>query len=106
MSSPVTIQQPITGKEQQTNLLNPMYPLAQFYRALNARDIALMERNWINTGEAVMDNPLGEIRRGWEEIRPVYERIFRFDGTYYFEFYDYTLHRSSDLFYVVGRERG
>jgi len=27
-------------------------------------------------------------------------------GKYHFEFYDYTLHQSGDLFYVVGRERG
>jgi ketosteroid isomerase-like protein len=53
-----------------------------------------------------MDNPLGGIKRGWSEIRSVYERLFRHDGTYHFEFYDYTLHQSSDIFYAVGRERG
>jgi ketosteroid isomerase-like protein len=106
MSSLLTIQQPITGKEQQPDLLDPMYALIQFYRALNAREIVLMERNWANADDAVMDNPLGGIKRGWDEIRAVYERLFRFEGTYWFEFYDYTLHRSSDLFYVVGRERG
>lgn len=80
--------------------------MAQFYRALNGRDIALMERNWDNTDQAAMDNPLGGIKRGWAEIKPVYERLFRVDGDYHFEFYDYTLHQFADIFYVVGIERG
>jgi hypothetical protein len=33
--------------------------LAEFYRAFNTRDLALMERNWISSDEASMDNPLG-----------------------------------------------
>ena len=53
-----------------------------------------------------MDNPLGGIKRGWPAIRSVYERLFRFDGSYHFEFYDYTMHSVGELFYVVGRERG
>ena len=65
-----------------------------------------MEKNWDTSAEAAMDNPLGGIRRGWPEIRQTYERLFKTQGTYAFEFWDYTSHQSGDLFWVVGRERG
>ncbi|WP_224981598.1 YybH family protein [Geomonas agri] len=80
--------------------------LSQFYEALNSRDMELMSQNWLQGDEAAMDNPLGGIKRGWEEIRSVYERLFGSASDYYFEFYDYTLHDAGELFYVVGRERG
>ena len=68
--------------------------------------MALMEQNWDNTDRAATDNPLGGIKRGWHEIKAVYEKLFHLDGTYRFEFYDYTLHKFRAIFYVVGRERG
>jgi ketosteroid isomerase-like protein len=106
MATTLPVQEAITGTEQQADWREPRNALAQFYRALNTRDMALMEQNWDNTGEAAMDNPLGGIKRGWSEIKAVYEKLFRLDGTYQFEFFDYTLHRFGDVFYAVGRERG
>ena len=53
-----------------------------------------------------MNNPLGGIKRGWNEIQAVYERIFHGQTRVYVELYDYTIHEYADLFYVVGRERG
>ena len=53
-----------------------------------------------------MDNPLGGIRRGWADIRRVYDRIFNGAATVNVEFYDYTIHRFGEIFYAVGRERG
>ena len=47
-----------------------------------------------------MDNPVGGIKRGWEQIRSVSS------GKYRFEFYHYSYHEAGDVFYVVGRERG
>ena len=106
MAATLPVGKAITGNEQPADLREPRYALAQFYRALNTRDMTLMEQNWDDTDETAMDNPLGGIKRGWAEIRPVYERLFRHDGAYQFEFYDYTLHRSGEIFYAVGRERG
>ncbi|MGA3087110.1 MAG: hypothetical protein ABSD75_00770 [Terriglobales bacterium] len=63
------IQEPITGREVVSESDGPRSALAEFYRALNNRDIVLMEQNWDATDEAVMDNPLGGINRGWREIR-------------------------------------
>ena len=97
---------PVTGREERSLLSAPMAALSEFYEALNARDIIKMERNWARTGEAVMDNPVGGVRRGWGEIGAVYERIFSSPRRYWFEFYDYSSHEAGEVFYVVGRERG
>jgi hypothetical protein len=100
------IQEPVTGRERIGDAAQPHYALAQFYRALNARDLVLMEQNWEGSPEAAMDNPLGGIKRGWLEIRQTYEALFKAPWAYAFEFWDYTQHRSGDVFWVVGRERG
>jgi ketosteroid isomerase-like protein len=100
------IQEAITGSEQINDPRDPLHALAEFYRALNTRDLALMEANWDNGNDSAMDNPLGGIKRGWPEIRAVYDTLFHTDGEFHFEFFDYTLHRFQEIFYVVGRERG
>ncbi len=99
-------QRPITGKENTKALTEPIRALSDFYQAFNNRDLAAMSRNWAQTDEIAMDNPLGGIKRGWNEIRAVYERIFNGPAKVYVEFYDYTIHEAGDLFYAVGRERG
>jgi len=103
---PEIINEPVTGLEEIVEPTNALAALSQFYRALNARDLELMEQNWDNSEDAVMDNPLGGIRRGWVEIRAVYERLFSAPALYRFEFYDYTLHHFGNVFMVIGRERG
>jgi ketosteroid isomerase-like protein len=80
--------------------------LSEFYRAFNTRDLALMETNWAQSDDAAMDNPVGGIKRGWAEIRSVYERIFSGAAQVQVEFFDYTLHEAAELFWAVGRERG
>jgi ketosteroid isomerase-like protein len=101
----VPVQQAITGRES-ADPTTPAGALAEFYRAFNSRDLALMERNWETSPEAAMDNPLGGIKRGWPEIRPVYERIFSSPAGVYVEFHDYTLHVAGEVFWAIGRERG
>jgi len=71
------IGEPITGREDLGDVREPRQALAQFYRALNSRDLVLLAENWEQSSDAAMDNPLGGIKRGWDEIRAVYERIFR-----------------------------
>lgn len=101
-----TIQQPITGNEQSNTDATPLNALIQFYDAFNHRKIDLMEQNWANDNTIAMDNPLGGIMRGWDNIKKVYLRIFDGKAKVYVEFYDYTIHQSNDFFYAVGRERG
>ena len=102
----ITVQQPITGTESQGQLSSPYQALVQFYRAFNTCDLHLMAENWSREEGIAMDNPLGGIRRGWPEIRSVYESIFTSSAEVYVEFYDYTLHETTEIFYAVGRERG
>ena len=96
----------ITGKEDQGDLSTAYQALVQFYYAFNEGDIATMSANWLQADEIAMDNPLGGIKRGWNEIRPVYESIFNGPAEVYVEYYDYSIHESPDMFYAVGRERG
>lgn len=97
---------PVTGKEEKNELPPPMRALSEFYEALNSRDMEKMAGNWAQTDESVMDNPLGGIKRGWDEIRSVYEQLFGSRAQYYIEFHDYSVHSAGEIFYVVGRERG
>ena len=100
------IQQPITGKENQKKLQSPYSALVQFYYAFNNSDMDMMSKNWHQSDEIAMDNPLGGIKRGWSEISKVYEKIFNGSAKVYVEFYDYTIDEIDDFFYAVGRERG
>jgi len=99
-------QQPITGREVVADTRTPYAALVQFYRAFNDRDMAEMERNWEQSPDIAMDNPLGGIKRGWNEIQEVYARIFGGPAKVYVEYYDYTIHNHGAIFYTVGRERG
>ncbi|MDA8214417.1 MAG: nuclear transport factor 2 family protein [Nitrospiraceae bacterium] len=99
-------QTPITGNEDKKKFSTPMLALIEFYDAFNNRDLDKMSKNWTQNDEIAMDNPLGGIKRGWNEIRAVYERIFNGHAKVYVEFYDYTIHETKEMFYAVGRERG
>ena len=55
---------PITRNEVALDPSTPRGALAEFYRGFNGRDLALMEKNWLNSAEVSMDNPLGGARRG------------------------------------------
>lgn len=101
-----TIAAPITGKECLVSQHAAMYALVGFYNAFNTRDLSSMSRNWAHSDEAIMANPLGDVRHGWPAIREVYEKIFNGPAKVYVEFYDYSLHETAEIFYAVGRERG
>ncbi len=85
---------------------HPEYALTEFYRAFNTGDLELMASNWGRDEESSMSNPLGGVKRGWNSIQSVYERIFGGGTKIYVEFYDYSIHQSSEMFIAVGRERG
>lgn len=101
-----TIQEAITGTESLGDLSSPYQALIQFYCAFNSGNMQMMSKNWAQSDNIAMDNPLGGIKRGWAEIQPVYERIFNGPAKVYVEYFDYTIHETTEMFYVVGRERG
>lgn len=96
----------ISGANHQTSPTTPEATLEEFYAAFNGRDMALMTQNWSGGDEVSMSNPLGGIRRGWDDIKAGYHRLFTGPAHVYVEFYDYSVHEAGDLFYAVGRERG
>jgi ketosteroid isomerase-like protein len=97
----------ITGKENVQNIQNlEILALVKFYQAFNDRNLKLMKAVWLNTKEASMNNPLGGIMRGWSAIESVYDKIFNGKATVYVEFYDFTIHKTKDMFFATGRERG
>lgn len=106
MSSIDLIQIPVTGRERGDNPREAAQALSQFYRALNTRNLGLMQQAWDNSAEASMDNPLGGIKRGWDDIKSLYEKLFDSKAAYQFELHDYALREAGDVFYVTGRERG
>lgn len=100
------INTPITGKETLTTESSPMNALINFYTAFNNRNFSLMEANWLQTEEVSMSNPLGGLKREWRNIKEVYKKIFSADARVYVEFYNYSIHATTDMFVAVGLERG
>lgn len=103
------IQEAITGtiKTNPEGVDAKIYEaLSEFYKAFNHKDYVLMQENWLHSKEVSMDNPLGGIKRGWDEIRTVYQKIFSGKAEVYVEYYDYSIFRFEDGFCAVGRERG
>lgn len=96
----------INGSESLINQSPTFIALINFYKAFNQRNLDLIEQNWLNTDEISMSNPLGGIRRGWNEIREIYKRIFLGQAKVFVEFYDYTIFQTAEIFLVAGRERG
>ena len=97
----------ITGSEsEKIKVSDPMAALIEFYRAFNSGDLELMSKNWEQSDEASMSNPLGGVKRGWDSIKQVYSNIFNGNAKVYVEYYDYSIHHSGVMFCAVGRERG
>lgn len=100
------IQTAITGSEPIVDLTDPHDVLVEFYKAFNDGNYELMESNWLNEPEAAMSNPLGGIKRGWDEIHIVYKNIFGGPADVFVEYFDYTVVEGDGYFLAVGRERG
>ncbi len=100
------LQEPITGREDLGDLGQPQQALAQFYKALNTRDLTMIDDNFAASDDVAIDNPLGGVRRGSEAPHTMYEAVFKSPADVHVEFCDYTLHRVGDVFWAVGRERG
>jgi hypothetical protein len=96
---------PITGGETNLDAKTPSGALAEFYCAFNKRDLALMEQNWLPSADISMDGPLRQSRRGWPEIREVFQRIFASAASLRVEFYDYVINQFDTVFLAFGRER-
>jgi len=99
-------QNAITGKEKDTVADLPRAALILFYRAFNNQLLDDMNENWSHQEDVTMSNPLGGLKKGWQEINGVYDNIFNGPADVYVEFYDYKIYESGDMFVAAGRERG
>ncbi|MFN8576256.1 MAG: nuclear transport factor 2 family protein [Candidatus Sericytochromatia bacterium] len=87
--------------------LNQKYNIINdFYNAFNNKNLDLMSKVWSNTEKSFMANPIGGIRRGWNEISEGYKKIFASDLKVYVEFYDFDFIEVENMFIVNGKERG
>lgn len=96
----------INGSEKYTDPVDPQSALIEFYHAFNNQNLTQIENNWLQTDDASMSNPLGDIKRGWIEIKKIYQKIFNGSAEVFVEFYDFSIHETENMFFTVGRERG
>lgn len=96
----------IDGSFQLDDTFTAMFALNQFYRAFNTGDLHLMKNNWLNSDEVSLANPLGGLRRGWQDVESFYAALFSGRAEVYVEYFDFTIHESGEIFLAVGRERG
>lgn len=96
----------INGRQMILDDGSALGALLRFYAAFNNRDMQAMKSNWLNTEAASMSNPLGGVKRGWDEISSVYQAIFNGRARVYVEFHDYVIYETATMFCAVGRERG
>jgi len=60
---------PINGQQLVADDDSAHGALVRFYAAFNGRDMQAMQENWLNTSVASMSNPLGGVKRGWNQQR-------------------------------------
>lgn len=96
----------ITGSENRSQLADSYQALVQFYYAFNNKNMDMMSSNWLQSYEAAMNNPVGGIQHGWDNIKKAYQKMFLSAANVYTEFCDFNLHETSEMFYAVGQGRG
>lgn len=95
----------INGTGEIRELSDPELAIYRFYEAFNNKDLIAMANIWANTEDITAENPAGGIRRGWSELKWVYEKVLGSPSKVCAEFYDYTIHVAGEAFWSVGRER-
>jgi ketosteroid isomerase-like protein len=80
--------------------------LESFYHAFHNRDAAVLARVWLSDPLVQLDNPLGGIVRGTDEIVALYERIFHSAANVHVTFGDIVEFQVPGMVVFVGRETG
>ena len=91
-----------------TEVLEVLEANERFYRALNALDLAGMERIWSHGSFVRCVHPGWELIVGWDAVRASWEGIFRGSGSgpsHSVEVADVSVHVVSDLGWVSCIER-
>ncbi|KDA52908.1 hypothetical protein EG19_08710 [Thermoanaerobaculum aquaticum] len=77
-----------------------------FYFAFNNRSLEALAAVWAQNPLISLNNPLGGITRGIDDICALYQRIFDGPARVWVEFYDVVEYAGQDMVVFAGRERG
>ena len=80
--------------------------LETFYYAFNQRSLEVFRSVWLDHPLVQLNNPLGDILRGGEQITALYDRVFNGPARVWVEFYDIVEYASPETMVFAGRERG
>jgi limonene-1,2-epoxide hydrolase len=80
--------------------------LETFYHAFNTRSLELFRRVWLDDPLIQLNNPVGGIVRGAEEIAALYARIFEGPVRVRVELHDIVRYDAPGAVVFAGRERG
>jgi hypothetical protein len=96
----------INGTETAQEDGSALDALIRFYRAFNAGNLKGLEKVWLGGSDPSMDNPIGGIRRGWDQIADGYSKLFEGQAKVQVTFHDFTSQGGEEWHLFVGRERG
>ena len=80
--------------------------LETFYYAFNHRDADVFERVWVRDPLVQLNNPLGGMLRGADDITALYQRIFNSPARVEVSFGDAVAYQAAGMVVFAGRETG
>jgi len=80
--------------------------LERFYFAFNQRSAEALVSVWAPDALVSLNNPLGGVLRGIDDIGALYQRIFDGPARVWVELYDIVEYAGADTVVFAGRERG
>jgi ketosteroid isomerase-like protein len=80
--------------------------LETFYYAFNHRDADALKRVWVRDPLVQLNNPLGGMLRGADDITALYQRIFHSRARVEVSFGDVVAYQAAGMVVFAGRETG
>ncbi len=83
-----------------------MSALETFHYSFNNKDMEIFNKIWVPHDLIQLNNPLGGIIRGIDNISNLYYKIFTSKANVWVEFYDIISYQSNECVVFAGREKG
>jgi ketosteroid isomerase-like protein len=80
--------------------------LESFYYAFNHRDLDALQQVWIDDPLVQLNNPLGGVLRGTDDVSRLYRRIFDSPARVEVTFGDIVAYQAAGMVVYAGRETG
>jgi hypothetical protein len=80
--------------------------LESFYYAFHRRDLDVFQQVWVRDPLVQLNNPLGGMLRGADDITALYQRIFRSPARVEVAFGDIVEYHAAGMMVFAGRETG